>query len=414
MERSTPVIGRRPLAYAAAVSVATTATVALAATFVFGRRLAWTVDTLDGADGSVAPTDLRQELAWLTVLWIGVLIAAVLATRLRGNPVPWALAATGVGFIAFPAVAVSIAYAEVLGDTPSWAAAVGWAGNWVWLVGSAGGLYLLLLFPDGRYLSPRWRTFGRALAVYLGIVFVLVATYPELEAAPHIANPLALPVSEALVPVTHAVMPGFFLSQLAAVVSLVLRFIRSRGMERLQMKWMATAGVVYGSFLVAQNLWGAPRWLQAIPTLLLLAALVVAVTRYRLYEIDRLIRRGVSYALLTVVLAGVYVASIVALGSAARGLTGEANSDLVVAASTLAAAALFRPARRRVQRMVDRRFDRARYDAVRSVESFAIRLRGEVDLQTLESELAATVEATLRPERVVLWLPEGPSVVPGR
>jgi hypothetical protein len=370
---------------------------------IVGSSLGWVVEVGGGAGGESELLDARGELPWLTVLLLSALVGSVLAVKRPRNPIPWLLAVGAIGYLAYPPVVVAVGRALAADPVPTWAPYVAWIGNWVWVVGQAGMTYLLLLFPDGRPLSGRWRIVLRVGAVYLAGMLVLLALWPELEAAPGLANPFGV---EALGRVESALTPlmvGFVLLQGFAIVCVVLRFVRSAGVERQQMKWMALGAASLAATLTAVAL-GAPRWLQAVSATVLVAAIVIAVTRYRLYEIDRVINRTVSYALLTLVLAGVYVSGVVGLGALVRTVTGGGGGSLVVAASTLAAAAVFGPARRRVQAFVDRRFDRARYDALRALEALRARLRDEVDLDELHRSLVATVAETVAPVGVDLWL----------
>jgi hypothetical protein len=192
-------------------------------------------------------------------------------------------------------------------------------------------------------------------------------------------------------------------------LSLPLRFRRARGVERQQLKWFAYAAALLAAFLLSQ---APPLRLQTFGLVdLLLETLVfagvyagigIAVLRYRLYEIDRLVNRTLVYGMLTALLGLVYAVGVFGLGSLLNPTGGE--SALAVAASTLAVAALFQPARRRVQGLVDRRLNRRRYDAVRTVDAFSARLREQVDLDTLSAELLAVVEQTMEPTVVWLWL----------
>jgi hypothetical protein len=196
-----------------------------------------------------------------------------------------------------------------------------------------------------------------------------------------------------------------WLSLPPAAVCLVLRFRSSRGVERQQMRWVAAgaAAPLVGLLLALPNGLGfAPNWTAAIVFPALLCpplAVAVAVLRYRLYDLDRVISRTLTYGLLTVLLALGYAAVVLGLGRLV-----DQDSGLVVAAATLAVAALFQPARRRVQVLVDRRFNRRRYDAAGTVEAFAARLRDQVDLNALHAELLAVVDQTVQPSRASLWL----------
>jgi hypothetical protein len=194
-----------------------------------------------------------------------------------------------------------------------------------------------------------------------------------------------------------------------AVVSMVLRLRRASGVQRQQLKWLAYAAALLASYYLLAFLYTRGT-IRSVPPLIdtavsglglvvVPAAIGVAVLRYRLYDIDRLINRTLVYGLLTLLLGGGYAAVALVLGQ----LAGQ-DSSLAVAGATLAVAALFQPARRRVQAVVDRRFNRRRYDAARTVEAFSARLRDEVDLDTLSAELLAVVDQTVQPTRAALWL----------
>jgi hypothetical protein len=201
------------------------------------------------------------------------------------------------------------------------------------------------------------------------------------------------------------------LSVVAGGVSLVLRFRRSRGTYRQQMKWLALAAVLVGFSFAALVATGGEVLAVAVMTaaaiLLLPVAVGIAILRYRLYDIDLIINRTLVYLSLTSVLALVYAGGVVGAGSLMREVTGREQSSLVVAASTLVVAALFRPVRTRVQTFIDRRFYRRKYDAARTVESFSARLRDETELEILATELVAAVDDTMQPAHVSIWLERG-------
>ncbi|MET0832931.1 MAG: hypothetical protein ABWZ62_03060, partial [Actinomycetota bacterium] len=268
-----------------------------------------------------------------------------------------------------------------------------------------------LLLPNGRLRSRRWRLVvassvtGAVLAILAGSL----SPGPLEEAG--IDNPLGLggTAGKVAAVLTVAGVVLHWLSLPPAAVCVVLRFRSSRGVERQQMRWVA-AGVAGA---VAALLLGLPSGLGFLPDYIswivfpaLLCppvAIGVAVLRYRLYDLDRVISRTLTYGLLTVLLGLGYAGLVLGLGR----LLPE-GSSLVVAAATLAAAALFQPLRRRVQQLVDRRFNRRRYDAARTVEGFATRLRDQVDLDALHGELLAVVDQTMQPTRASLWLRHAP------
>jgi hypothetical protein len=348
---------------------------------------------------------------------ITVTVGAVLASRRSRHPVGWLLLAQTVVLLAAGAAAQYVAWGLLAsgGAFP--------ATRHVALYYSAatgGGLillgFVLLLTPTGRLPSPRWRWWARAMvAVPLGLLVVVtlvpgpVDPYQQVLAGPFdfrglggvllVVNQLALVFTT----LTVAVCAG----------SLVVRFRRAGGVERQQLCWVALAAalmvpaavlVLAGMALAATDVvtWAITAWLAGLPL-----AIGAAVLRYRLYDLDRIVSRTLAYGLLTLLLGGGYAAVVLGLGQ----LLGRDSSSLVVAAATLAVAAAFQPARRRIQRLVDRRFNRRRYDAARTVDAFAARLREQVDLDALSAELLAVVDQTMQPTMASLWLrpqpPEG-------
>jgi hypothetical protein len=278
----------------------------------------------------------------------------------------------------------------------------------LWLVATPLGVaLLLLLFPTGRLPGRRWRPVVWATVVATAAAVVGTALTPgPVEFYPQFQNPLGLaaagPALEVIVQVAFVVLTaGVF----AAAGSLIVRWRRAHGVERQQLKWLAYAAAM---LVVAQV--GAsvlPRALflvvSMVTTVLFPAATGIAVVRYRLYEIDRLINRTLVYGLLTATLGLGYAGLVLVLGQLFGGLGAE-PPGWAVAGVTLAVAALFQPARRRIQRAVDRRFNRRRYHAATTIEAFSARLREEIDLATLTAELVAVVDQTMEPTRVSLWL----------
>jgi hypothetical protein len=284
------------------------------------------------------------------------------------------------------------------------------------------GIYLILLFPDGKLPSRRWRP----LAWLSGVVMVLASlgiTFAPgpLEEHPGVRNPLGLEGIPTWVAgagiVSILLLP---LCMLASAFSLVLRYRRSRGEEREQIKWIAFAASVVGllylitmvSSLTSSEAWGAagtPLWLGLLQQASLVSfsavpiAVGFAVLKYRLYDIDLLINRALVYGSLTATLALIYFGGVVGLQYVFRALTSQ-GSTLAVVASTLAIAALFNPLRRRVQGFVDRRFYRRKYDARKTLEAFSAKLREETDLGALNEDLVGVVKETMQPTHVSLWL----------
>ena len=270
-------------------------------------------------------------------------------------------------------------------------------------------VFVILLFPDGRLPSRRWR--GVAwLATVVAVLFQLATAIEPgvLPGFPGVENPLGVGFVGLIVRAAKAPLFLVFLGAfLAAAASLVLRFRRSRGAERQQLKWFVAAGIFLALALSPAAFWwfgGRTAGETAVGLLFVFAlatipgAVGIAILRYRLYDIDRIINRTLVYAALTALLAAVYAGVAVGLGT----VVGE--SSVVVAASTLLVAALFRPARRRVQGLIDRRFYRQKYDAARALEAFAARLRDEVDLDSLTGDLVGVVRDTMQPAHASLWL----------
>jgi hypothetical protein len=290
----------------------------------------------------------------------------VLASRRAENRIGWLFLVAGlaIGLSGFASAYALHALIVHHGSLPGGRLSA-WLASWIWVISVAMLTLLFLLFPTGRLRSPRWR-----------------------PAAWFVGGVLTLTAAVGLVIATR-------------LWALVVRFAKSSGEERLQLKWCAAAALVVAVVFVAQN-WvnsAAVNVLQSLAFVCLWTAIAMAVLKYRLYDIDRIISRTLAYAIVTGLLVGLY-AGLVLL--ATRVLTF--HTPVAVAAATLAAAALFSPLRRRVQQVVDRRFNRARYDADRTVAAFAARLKDEVGLDTIRRDLAGTVHNALEPAHVSVWI----------
>jgi hypothetical protein len=287
---------------------------------------------------------------------------------------------------------------------------------WIAAVGLP-GTFLILLFPDGRLPSPRWKPWAYFCACALLLSYTALTILPGSfsdSGYPDVRNPLGI---DALAPITGAIVPVVALIPIAMVgcaVALVRRFRRSAGLERVQLKWLAAAGAMvvatYLGLMVANLLFGDPdpRWLLVASNISILAftlipaAIGLAILRHRLYDIDVIINRTLVYGALTVTLTGAYLLLVAILQGLLRPLAGQ--SDLAVAGSTLVVAAIFRPLRGRIQTLVDRRFYRSKFDAQETLDEFSGRLREEVDLVTLTADLLAVVDQTMKPATSSLWL----------
>jgi hypothetical protein len=270
--------------------------------------------------------------------------------------------------------------------------------------------FLALLTPTGSLPSPRWRWWARVVAAATVVLVVAAALdpHPLVPEDPTFENPLAAPPAlVGLLAAGAAVRAAILLAGLVvAAGSLVVRYRRARGMERQQLRWLALAAAVAAVALlvaVAAAVMGGSLSVvlvaAGVSVALLPLATGAAILRYRLYDLDRIISRTLAWGLLTVLLGGGYALVVLGLGQ----LLGR-DSSLVVAAATLAVAALFQPARRRIQAVVDRRFNRRRHDAARIIEGFGARLRDQVDLDSLSTELLAVVDHTMQPTQASLWL----------
>jgi len=277
-----------------------------------------------------------------------------------------------------------------------------------------------LYFPDGRLVSGRWGIVGWFSVVSLLLLTGLFAIAPgEAVNDSGIQNPLGV---EALRPFMEAFDPIFFVWYisliLAAAASLVVRFLRSVGEERQQLKWFTyAAAFVPVWFLVNSPVQAAVPHVFAIMDSLIIAAVPIAagiaILKYRLYDIDLIINRTLVYGILTLSLALIYFGSVVLAQTTLRAVSGQ-ESSLAVVASTLVIAALFSPLRRRIQRFIDRRFYRSKYDARKTLQAFSSKLREETDLDALNAELISVVRETMQPQHASLWLRPSPGGRGGR
>jgi hypothetical protein len=340
-------------------------------------------------------------------------IGLIIASRRAANPLGWLLLFFGVTLSANEFMRVYAEYTLFYkpGALPG-GLAIAWVSTWIWAFIYPILPFIFLLFPDGRLPSRRWRPFAWVAGLVNGL-FLLVVPFRAggLEYFPTIPNPVGVPaVTPAVFQLVSLVT---FIVLLVATLSLPVRFRRARGEERLQLKWVAYAAVLLGVVLLIAPIWASPL-VNVIGTTLAFtgfaAAVAMAILKYRLYDIDRLISRTLTYGLLTAILGFGYVGAVLVLGQLS-GAVGREPPSWAVAGATLLVAAVFQPARRRIQQVVDRRFNRRKYDAARTVEAFSLRLREEVDLDALTAELLAVIDQTMQPTRSSLWLrPAGPSI----
>jgi hypothetical protein len=337
---------------------------------------------------------------------------SLIAARHPGNPIGWLCLVVSV-FAGLSNLADS--WAEYYIDSRSGPALLAEAAaeynELAWMVYILlPATFLLALFPDGHLLSRRWRPVAWCSAVGFGGGFVAQAMIAgPIPSHPELTNPFG--VNHPMIdPLTGLMLLLSGIGMIGGSVSLVLRFRRSHGEQRQQIKWLAMAGVVaavtigiaipaYGK--LGEDLANAVIMLSlmGLPT-----AAAIAILRYRLYDIDVVINRALVYGTLTATLAGIYLVSVLLLQLALESFTQ--GSGLAVAASTLAAAALIRPARARIQAIVDRRFFRRKYDAAQTLAIFSARLRDQVDLADIGDKLLVAVGDTVQPSHASLWLRE--------
>jgi hypothetical protein len=360
-----------------------------------------------------------RELAVAVALWVPFLafatVGAVILARRPGNRIGWLCWAIGFAFTV-----------SLWGSKQVWVVLVhqGRSSAWALLpllgimafLGTLLGLlpFLVLLFPTGRLLSRGWRPVAWALGLVLGLYLTAGLLSPgqiPLGLPGNPDNPLGVESAEGLLRLVQT-MAGVAapVLALAALASVVVRFRSARGEERQQLKWFTF--VVAAELVLLPGLGGVAE--QVAPEVgalvvfpasisLIPIAIGVAVLKYRLYDIDRIINRTLVYGLLTATLAAVYAGVVLILVQLSGGI-GTTPPSWAIAGATLAAAALFQPARRRIQAAVDRRFNRRKYDAAETIDTFGARLRDQIDLDTLSAELLAVVDQTMEPTRASLWL----------
>ncbi len=361
---------------------------------------------LPGAEGGGEVSFLSELMFSVMFVTFGAL-GALLATRRPRNAIGWILCLSPL------ALGISGGargwYVHAFYAAPGWQLppeALLWVANWIWVFGFIPLITaLLLLFPDGRLPSRRWWPAAGLVGFALTALALGLAFEPgPIDSYPRVENPLG--VGDGIADVTSflrgAGFPLFALAAIASAAALVSRFHRSRGEERQQLKWMAAAAAVavFAWFVnvVLDEALGNNAFFLPVVLLALPAAATVAILRYRLYDLGLVVNRTLVYGGLTLTLGAAYLGLVLLIGLA----VGE--SDVAIAGSTLAVAALFRPARARIQALVDRRFYRRRYDAAQTLATFTGRLRDEVELEALAAELRGAVRETVQPAHLSLWL----------
>ena len=371
--------------------------------------------------GEAAGTTVGDVLIFLPFLAFPI-VGAMIASRRPENPVGWICLAAGLLWmliVSGDSIPSPVAHSVTIDALTQWI--------WVPPVGLM-GTYLILLFPDGRLPSRRWRPLAWLSGVVMVLASVVFTLAPgPLEGHPGVRNPYGFeglegnPWAESAGVIIPALLPVCIL---ASALSLMLRYRRSGGVVRQQIKWVTFAaslvGVAYlgvviaGLFFTTEAAWGSegtPLLLVVLQDVVLLSyagvpvAVGFAVLKYRLFDIDVVINRTLVYGSLTAMLLAVYFGGVATTQAIFSALTGqEQQPQLAIVVSTLVIAALFTPLRRRIQSFIDRRFYRRKYDAAKTLEAFSAKLREETDLEALNSELLGVVRETMQPAHVSLWL----------
>jgi hypothetical protein len=370
------------------------------------------ITTAAAGIGSFTQPDEPGLVAAAMVLLVASLgiVGTLTATRQHRNPIGWALwlsalaLALGMAIDGYVTASLTLAGGQLPGTT-----------SLAWLLGLLftpviGALLIVvpLLFPNGNLLTPRWR-WVLGLAVVVGMATILPTMFGPgpLDGTDQIVNPLGIEAVGTLRGIFETTSGiGLAILLPLVLISLLLRYRRGAETERQQIKWFAAAVILTGSCFAVALLPTGPlpidfwlAWILAIPFIPI--AIGIAILRYRLYDIDRIISRTLSWALVTGLLVAAFVGLVIGLTALLGSLAG--GSTFAVAGSTLVVFALFQPLRRRVQVAVDRRFDRARYDARRTADAFAERLRNDVDLASVQGDLLGVVHSSLQPASVAIW-----------
>jgi hypothetical protein len=379
------------------------------------HRLPWIIFGIQ-VGFAVYGTYLEGELSGEALFGLGfmslALIGALIASRIPENKLGWVLLAL-VGFSATGYLSSQYSIQALLEDPGSLPRGeiAAWVSGWAWIPGTVLLITMVpLLFPDGRLPSPRWRWVARAVVVLMGCMVLTASFMPgpvqEFEDR-QIPNPLGIDGAGSFEALFGVAFPVMAVLAILSTSSLFFRYRRAGTVQRQQLKYFAYAAFLTAMTVVVESAFGSilPSVVSEYGFLLGIFSISLgaglAIFKYRLYDIDLVINRTLVYGALTAALAGIYLGLVFALQTV---LPVETDSDLTIAASTLAVAALFRPLRARVQHFIDRRFYRSRYDAAMTLEGLHRRLRNEVDLDSLEEDVMTVVSETVRPAHAALWV----------
>ena len=390
-------------------------------TVALGLLVATTLVVVATVPGIIDVWDVDNEGEWgfrgfgLVAAMIFALAGALLSFKRPENPIGWLFSAVGVAFALITAGETYAVAPLIEGDDGGIRYQVAWFTSWGWIIFLGLVAFSILLFPSGHLPSPRWVKPARLIAAgfAFGCVSFALGPGPLNNMPPRITNRYALPeggISDVFV---YAGMLSFLAGLVAAAVGAVQRYRSAQGLQKQQMKLFAfaAASLALSMVVVIICLFIAPQFgdiMELVASFAVLAipvSMTVAILRYRLYEIDLIINRALVYGVLSGILVLVYLGGVVLLQQVLAPIT--ADSDAAIAASTLAVAGLFRPLRAQVQSFIDRRFYRRKYDAADTLADFTTRLRDQVDLDALSSELVAAASSTFQPSHASLWLRPG-------
>jgi hypothetical protein len=355
-------------------------------------------------------TKSANVLADLVTLLIFSVVGAVVVSRQPRNTIGWLFCGVGVavGLNSFAGD-----YAEFwlmsgfgmrsLGETAAWFS------SWLWILLVSSPIFVLLLFPDGRPPSPRWRPVAWCATLGItGFSLSLALGAGPLEDFPQIVNPYSVdsPIVGKVGGAAGVVAIG---SMVASAVSLIVRLRRAEGEQRQQVKWLAYGGaMVVGTILVGGviTIWSVNVSIMVMNVALLGLPVFtgIAIVKHRLYDIDIVINRTLVYGTLSVTLAALYLGGVAATQAVLGAITNQEQTQLAIVASTLVIAALFNPLRQRIQAFIDRSFYRRKYDVAKTLEGFSMKLRDDTDLEALRGDLVGVVRETMQPAHVSLWL----------
>ena len=353
--------------------------------------------------GAAAEDGEGSAAAYTFFVGVFATMGALVASRRPRHPIGWILLGAGA---AYTVGGLSVAQTEQGGSAP---VLVRWLGTWVWMAGiGPAATFGLLLFPDGHLPSPRWRAFAWFAAAAIVATAVAIAFEPGPFEDSTVENPLGVEALPGLIDALQNAGPAALaLAIFGSIASLFVRFRRAGGVERQQLKWLSYTGAIVGvalavaiviEVIVGDSAVDLTNTIISFSLGLVPLAMGIAILRHRLFDIDVVINRTLVYGALTATLGATYLGLVLLVGLAVG------KSSFAIAASTLAVAALFRPARARIQAVVDRRFYRRRYDAAQTLEAFGGRLRDEIDLEALGADLRDVVADTVQPAHVSLWL----------